>query len=290
MTNILPVSSVVASEVLTSLYPITVKSVNLNLMTQTMTRMMTLAMFSSLFSNVSILNSLSPRFAAISALQIFHILVSYKGFQNLSAGTSMTIFYTYPLFNILIENYKNGNNKNGNNKQGINKTTITMILIAMLGVFVISIPSIQESGKGKKVLIIGIIAMLLSALTESMTYHFYKDEKQLNPFDSVMTMYMFGSIALMLFYPFFMEKGINTSGDIKKLFLANLLIGVIGFTLKYYGVPRMKTDIFSVLSFVGVIMAYVFGWYFQGETITKYHIIGTILILFSINQIYGMES
>lgn len=285
MTNILPVSSVVASEALTSLYPITVKSVNLNLMTQTMTRMMTLAMFSSLFSNISILNSLSPRFAAISALQIFHILVSYKGFQNLSAGTSMTIFYTYPLFNILIDNYKNGNNKHG-----INKTTIMMILIAMLGVFVISIPNIQESDKSKKVLIIGIIAMLLSALTESMTYHFYKDEKQLNPFDSVLTMYMFGAIALMLFYPFFMEKGINTNKDIKKLFLANLLIGVIGFTLKYYGVPRMKTDIFSVLSFVGVIMAYVFGWYFQGETITKYHIIGTILILFSINQIYGMES
>lgn len=280
MTNIIPVSSLLFAESVTSLYPILIKSIDSNLLTQVFARMGTMSIASSLFASKGMLYKVisNPKFYLISVLQLIHILASYQGFKNLNAGTSITIFYIYPILNVIIKSIIKG--------EPLNKNILLLLLIAFIGVIVISIPAIiNETDKNKKMIFyIGVIAMLFSALTESITYHFYKEENQHNPFDSLITLYGFGFLLLFLFSPLFLQRN-----NIEKLIMFNLILGLIGFVTRFYSIPRVSTELYSALSFVGVVSAYIFGWYFDREQITIYHIIGTVLILFSVRGVYNLN-
>jgi len=273
MDAFLPVSSVLISESITSLYPILIKSIDSNILTQVFARMITMTTTSSIMSSENIFKKIKPRHHAISLLQLFHIFVSYVGFKNLNAGTSITIFYIYPLFNVIIDGIIK--------KQLPDLKIILLILLAILGVFTISIPSMTTNETGKKLFMIGLISMILSALTESITYHFYKEEKHENPFDSILTLYLTGTIILTTALPFFIDKK-----NLGKLIGLNFLIGIIGFYTRFYGIPRVSVELYSGLAFVGIISAYIFGWLINKEKITTHHIIGTIMILASIKGIH----
>jgi drug/metabolite transporter (DMT)-like permease len=280
-------ASVIFAESVSSLYPILIKTVDATLFSQVLVRMVTMSMVSSMFISKGLFMDVltNPKFYGMSLFQIFHIFVSYKGFSILDAGTAMTIFYTYPLMNVVI--------KNMIDKEPFDNNIMGLLGLAFLGTFIISYPSLNlKNNKNNKIFYVGLIAMLLSALTESLTYHFYKQENQLNPFDSLFSMYFIGSIIMLLFMKI-KNKNKNdnnlNSDNITKLIMFNIFIGLVAFSAKFYGLPRISTEMYSVLSFIGIISAYVFGYYFLNEKITIYHVIGTLLIMFSINGVYKLN-
>ena len=70
-----------------------------------------------------------------------------------------------------------------------------------------------------------------------------------------------------------------SAGGLGAIALFNSLIGFVGYALRFYLIPRVSTVVFSVLSFFGVISAYGFGWFFQGEVPNYTQIAGAVAII-----------
>ena len=49
------------------------------------------------------------------------------------------------------------------------------------------------------------------------------------------------------------------------MILFNALIGFIGYSMRFAAIPYVSTMIFSVLSFFGIVAAFIFGYLFEGE-------------------------
>lgn len=270
-------SKVALAEILLSMYPILAKTVKLNTLTQVLVRGTVFTIIGMLFSKLSFGEILqTPKYSIISLTHIIHIIASYLAFQRLNVGVAMAIFYMYPLVNLwlvnLVENEK------------INRSTIPYFILSILGVAIICYPSIKTKKTG---IFLGILAIIVSVLTESITYVFYKNTNDPNPFNGVITLYLFGTILMLLFAPIYLDNTI--SFDWIKLILFNGIIGIAGYLLRFYSIPRVEANLYSINLFIGVISAYIFGWYFVGEKVTIYHIIGTAMIIYSIYGIYNVS-
>jgi drug/metabolite transporter (DMT)-like permease len=61
----------------------------------------------------------------------------------------------------------------------------------------------------------------------------------------------------------------------------NGVIGAIGYWLRFYSVYRLEPSIYSILSFFGIIMAYIYGIMFDNESINWMKIAAILLIILS---------
>ena len=61
--------------------------------------------------------------------------------------------------------------------------------------------------------------------------------------------------------------------------LINGFIGAIGHYFKYYSLYNLEASSYSLLSYFGIIMAFVYGIVINNEILTLSKIIGTILII-----------
>lgn len=293
--------SVLLAETLLSLYPILIKTVNTSLFTQVIARIVTTAIVSYFFITMPIGDVINtPSYYVISLLYLIHIYVSYVGFQNLGVGVALTIFYIYPLINVLIKDLFI--------TKTIDKEVIYNFIISIIGVFLIaqgsdSPDTIQPVGvdNGQPLIsnkLMGIIAIVFAAITESLIYTFYKVESGGNPFNMLFTLTFFGAVIMSIAWwagvaplvddpnnPPFNFGGFTLSPTIIKLIVANIIMGVSGYALRFYSIHKISTEWYSILAFFEVIIGYIFGWYILGEKITKWHLAGTSLILYSVYQI-----
>lgn len=284
--------SLVSAEALMCLYPVLVKNVKTDLLTHTMVRLLTAAILSYPFASVSIGHFIGQlSYYLVSFLYVLHIYASYIGFLNLDVGVALTLFYIYPLINVLI-------NDLFIIKQ-FNLTIIYYLFISLFGVFLIT-----KNGKNKEHMTDiqphignGVLAMSVSILTESLIYTFYKTGSDTNPFNMLFSLCLVGAIVLLLVW-LYQNINPNTmtqiqtqtptgngSHQILKLIMANAILGVGGYLLRFYSIAQISTEWFSVLSFTGVIFGYLYGWIFYGEMINLSQIIGTLLIVYSVYQV-----
>jgi drug/metabolite transporter (DMT)-like permease len=276
-------SSLLLGEAIMSLYPILVRTIKTDLLTHTLTRLLTTVIICYPFISVSmgnIVGNLSHHI--VSILYILHIYASYIGFLNLDVGVALTLFYTYPLINVLIHECFLVKN--------INWHVISYFIVSFIGVFLIT--KHDTSYKSHNMYwFLGVGAMILAAISESIIYLFYKTSTDTDPFNMLFIMCFSGSIILSLIW---LYKKLTTNtpftyqNDVQipfKLFLANAILGVCGYLLRFYSLPYLTTEWFSILSFSGIIFGYLYGWIFFGETINFRKIIGTILIILSVYKV-----
>jgi drug/metabolite transporter (DMT)-like permease len=64
------------------------------------------------------------------------------------------------------------------------------------------------------------------------------------------------------------------------LLLLNGIIGSIGYFLRFYSINKISVLLFSILSYFGIIMAYLYGYIFNNEKFTLQNSIITIIIIF----------
>lgn len=279
------------SEVILSLYPILIKTVPVNLFTQLFSRLLTFAGgagamakksdFVSVFGTPAALG----RTLMLGAITLLHVYVSYLAFSSLSAGVAMSLFYTYPIWNLIGAKYIFG--------EKIHEDSFKYIGIGIIGTFLISTQGIfddiqgitQNSGGA----IIGALAALGAALTESAMYFAVKTNEKSNPWSSTLELY---GGALILMVPAVLMKIVPitfswaTWGPIVAF---NFFVGLLGYALRFYTIPKVSTEIFGLLSFFGVISSFIFGYIFVKEKPSMWTIIGALLIIYATSYIEKLK-
>ncbi len=202
-----------------------------------------------------------------------HIYTSYEGFSNLDSGVSFSIFNVYPLLILLFS--------------GV--LWKPAYFLAILGLFAFVYGHYLDISNSKtnisldnKKFYFGIIMIILAAITEAIMFFMIRNVKTENSWNHVFLSYFLGSI-IMTWY-IFSNGGKN---KIKKsswytigiAILINGIIGSIGYFLRFYSSYRLDPSVYSIISYTGIITAYIYGILLNNEVLTTYKVLGTILII-----------
>ncbi|NBR61590.1 MAG: DMT family transporter [Actinobacteria bacterium] len=288
-SQLLPTLGVLYSEVILSLYPILIKTVPTNLFSQYLARFL---VFPALAIVVGGLGDFwkawgNPAAALqsilLGGLNLAHIGCSYYAFANLLPGVAVSLFYLYPIFNILAGRLFFG--------EKLTSWVIPILGLAFLGTVLLaqSAMDTQDSpgtGTGTGTNFLAIAAAIGAALTETAIFVFVKMYPRESPYYAVQSLYPTGLAALGLASilnknqaPFNLDFSMK---NWKWLLGFNALLGFTGYTSRFYSMPRLSSAIFSILSFVGVLASFLWGVVFLGQKPTQGGLIGGMLIAFAI--------
>jgi len=272
--------AVFASEAILSAYPILIKQTDASIFTQVGFRtgiFALAAMGSAIFMGQSLVN-LSPLILLGGGLlNLAHVGASYKAFTDLSAGNAMALFYTYPIMNLVAASLTLG--------ETIEPLTWMWMGVALVGAVLIA----QPSGSGWNLL--GVGAALLAAATETGIYLLFRDlPKQTLPWKRMLELYggsflLWGGLAVSGLWKG--GAGPLQMTSVVAMVLFNLLIGFVGYGLRFFTIPKISTVAFSALSFFGIIAAYIFGWLFQSEVPSWSAFAGAAAIILANSQLLG---
>lgn len=274
---------VIGSEITLALYPILIKVVPTTLATQILSRFIVYTVLGAVFASTlgggfsEIVKTLftvagSQRSLLISTLNLAHIFASYTAFTELSAGSAMTIFYTYPIWILVFASFLFG--------EQFTLTHIVLVLMAFIGTALVAEDTREEFKNGEKKPLNwkGVAAALIAALTETGIYFAVKSSKSSNPFAAVLELYAFGLVGLLAFLGMKKESIDLRSSSWTPLILFNVIVGFIGYCLRFWAIPRVPTAVFSIISFIGVVASFSWGRIFVNEVPTIKTIAGAGLI------------
>jgi drug/metabolite transporter (DMT)-like permease len=137
-------------------------------------------------------------------INIFHVASSYYSFKILPSGISYTLFYTYPIFNILGQTiFKN---------EKINTMNYLYIAISIIGVYLIYNNKDKNDTNKKEQFItinddmtitsetLGMFSGIISAFTESLIYYMVKtDLSSVSPYIQILKTYLLGGILSVVY-------------------------------------------------------------------------------------------
>ena len=124
----------------------------------------------------------------------------------------------------------------------------------------------------------GVLMVLLAALTEAFIYFIVRRIKTFNNWNHLFLSYLLGGIVLTLYY-FKKIKKIEIRDTLTASMGINILIGLIGYLLRFYATTRLNTKIYASLSYFGIIMSYIYGILLNKDKLTLRKVIGTLLIV-----------
>jgi drug/metabolite transporter (DMT)-like permease len=265
-------SIVIGSEIVLALYPILIKLVPTNLWTQLLARFLVYTVLAGFLADWSNIREtwLTAAGASTSlffgSLTLVHVFLSYFAFSRLPAGEAMSLFYTYPVWNLIGAAFLYG--------ESFSPLAIGLVLLSLVGVYFVT--KKEETDK-TSLDWQGILAGLGAALTESLMY-FVVRTKSPNPFYSILQLYPGGLLPLVA--GIFLQKApISTEGSVwLPLILFNALVGFAGYALRFYAIPKVTTIVFSLLTFFGVIASFGWGYLFAEETASTSAMLGALMI------------
>ena len=278
--NVAQNALVIVSEVLLSAYPLLIKLVDTTVFFQTGLRMMLYTVLAFLAAkgtgtSLSGLELFTAETVGSGLLNLVHVLSSYAAFSALSAGNAMALFYTYPIWNLVGAWILHG--------ERIALEAVPWLGLALAG----TVALVQPTSTNWTLL--GVLAALTAALTETGIYLWFKgDGKETDtaPWPKMLQMYGSSSLAWIMaaiVLGIVGYLGLSTysvsGGGLAAILLFNTLVGFVGYALRFYMIPKVSTIVFSSLSFVGVVSAYLFGWVGAGEVPTLLQMGGAAAII-----------
>jgi drug/metabolite transporter (DMT)-like permease len=288
MGSIQPTLSVLYSELVLSLYPVLIKSVQTNTFTQILARFLVFPALALAFGSTNDFRLIwgNPYEAFVGILNnvfnLLHIAVSYLSFKELPVGTAISIFYLYPIFNVIAGALLF--------QEGLSFLSIISILIAFYGVYLITTSHDKEDKQKSKKYEFGIVMGVLAAITETLIFVFIRSNKdaQASPFYAVNHLYPAGLAGLLL-YAIYHPNLVDTSSiSWSKILGFNAFLGFTGYIARFYAIPRIPTLVFSLLSFIGVFFGYLWGIVFTKDVVTARGVLGSTLIAGSIGVLRYM--
>ena len=285
-----PTLSVIYSELVLSLYPILIKSVQTNIFTQILARFLVFPALALAFGSAYDFRAIwtNPYEAFVSILHnlmnLGHVTVSYLSFKDLPVGTAISLFYLYPIFNLIAGSVLF--------REELPLIAIPLIAIAFYGVYLIATSKTDDkTAKEQKKYNMGVLMGILSAITETMIFIFIRSntDAQASPFYTVNHLYPVG-LVLLAGYSLFHPNLVDTSSmNWAKLLGFNALIGFTGYIARFHAIPRIPTIVFSLLSFIGVTFGYLWGILFTNDKPTMRGIAGSTLIAATIALLRYLE-
>lgn len=278
-------AAVFFSETVLSLYPILIKKVPTNLDTQTLSRFLIYPIAALIVGGLRPLsNAYSHGIAkniGLGAINVGHIASSYLAFQQLPAGIAMSLFYTYPLWNLIGASLVFG--------EPFPWHLFPILLIALGAAAIIAFSRTEnEKKQGKEVNWLGVGAALAAALTETLIFLSVKSEPKETPFFSVHQIYL-GGLPILIGYLIWKSWKNEEKGQQQPtidwsfktwlpLLLFNGLLGFTGYCLRFWSIPRLSTLLYSVLSMFGVLAAFTWGHFLADEPVQGQGLIGAIVL------------
>lgn len=281
--SISPTTQVLGSEAILALYPILLRTLPTNLFTQWFARFLTFPLLATLAEPKPFRWSITTLVAGV--INLVHIGASYVCFRLLPAGIALSVFYLYPIFNLLAGALFLGDR--------LTPLVAVLVLLAVAGVYLLatSEPSAtatqeptatatqepsatQEPFKEPKdpedphATTKGIVAGVVAALTETLLYLYIRiDPAAASPFHAIQQLYPVGLSVLLValaLRPALLDLRPQT---LVPLLAFNALIGFTGYAVRFHAIPHVSTLVFSLLSFVGVVFGYLWShWLTTDET------------------------
>ncbi len=282
-----PQAITIGSEITLALYPILVKLADQNLFRQLVARFATFFAAACAFCIATggtkdlVSALLNPSLTiGLGIIYIIHVATSYYAFKELDAGTAMSLFYTYPFWNLLAGVIFFG--------EKISPVSIILLIISIIGVYLVSKP-VEENftgqGQGQQYNWQGIAAGLLSALTETAVFiamRLLSVKEPASPAAFIASHTVLGTVLAAVLPAILPDvKTTMLSGTSTRwmnMILFNAIIGFGGYALRMYVIPRLSTSTFSILSVIGAAAAFFWGWLYAEETPTLQKLIGAGLI------------
>jgi drug/metabolite transporter (DMT)-like permease len=288
----------ILAEIALALHPILIKEVPSTLTSQLLARLGTYGTLSLALASPDEREetwgsvSSAGSSIALGLMNIVHIASSYISYALLPAGSALALFYTFPFMNILAGALFLGDT--------ISWWMLPLMLVAFAGVLLIAQstrdseveePAMKSDTQFKGVGW-GVAMALISALTETLIFLVAKVPRQgHSPWLSMSRLYPGALLALLAW--------IGTTGRFSELAIPgtswakllgfNILVGFIGYSLRFFSIPLLPTAIFSILTFIGVVAGYGWGMIFSNEIPKMTSLIGAGLITGSLGilQTFG---
>lgn len=266
----------ITAEIALALYPILIKQVDVSLFSQLVARLGTYSVLTGLFSSqADRMASWGSGMAALKStgiglMNLIHIAASYISYKHLPAGTALALFYTYPFLNILAGSLFLG--------EAFDWKLVPYFLLAFVGVVLISKYTTEEgfsegkdekdgkdSNQQKRNVPFGIFMAGLSAITETLIFLVVKTDSSSTPWTSMLKLYPAGLLGL-LGVSMVSKQSIAPLAKWVPLLLFNIFVGFLGYSLRFFSIPRLSTAVFSLLTFIGVAAGYGWGLLYANET------------------------
>jgi len=281
------------SESLLSMHPIMMKYINLNIESKIWNRTFWYIVISLFFVNWQFIidNLFTYNVFLLTIIIVAHLYFTHRGFLLLESGVGYTLYYTYPIMIILMADIK------------LDYKTIMILIALIIGIILIydkigfnnnnklkNNDNINDDKKNINDNISehykheGIISVLLCAFTEALIYFIVKRIKSDNNWNQLFLSYIYVLIIYTIYIVYKYNKGefiINDNyiENFKKISYFNIIIGTFGYYLKYYAIYNLNPLLYSVLSYFGIITAFIYGIIINNDKISFRKILGALIII-----------
>jgi drug/metabolite transporter (DMT)-like permease len=294
MATALAGASIVGAESILALTPIVIKKSPLDPISAIWSRTVSSAVLGWLLTgDRHVQKSELLRSGALGGVNLLHIASSYESFRNLPAGQAMSLLYTYPLWNLVFGALFIG--------EKILPAEFAAMAVAVVGAALLNTdPGVTaESGlKRAPQPRWGLLMGLIMALTESGMHTLMRSLRWTDPAKGVwvLSTSATGWLAALTGIQKLMDHThFSAAGTWLDAFWLTVFHSVTmfsGYWLRFYAIPRLSTVTYSILSYAGLLAAYLFGLLFLGERPGWISAAGAALILGAglALQVWGGES
>ncbi len=206
------------------------------------------------------------KFSVLSSFRIYLFIMAYV---LTSVGNAVVLFYTYPIFTLLLANRLLG--------EQMNKKQIGLMLFAFLGlVIVYSNKTFSFSDSD----FLGMFSAIGAAIV--FAYVVILMKKTNLDYERNEVLFYQNLSGMILFLPFFLMDIGNIS--LKNVSLGigyGMAIGVVTFSLFMVGLKYMKASITSSLMYLEIPSTMILGYFILGESLSWNVIIGGSFIILS---------
>ena len=172
----------------------------------------------------------------------------------------------------------------------IKQDDVISLGIVIVGLLIMQYQKIFEELKFETSYLLPIILLIIAQIINAYCIISLKKYEDLTSADQVQLINFSGQTItiviiylIFLFYPSkFLNIKKNDTSEIIKFLLLVITIGYTGLTLNYTALKNLSENRYTLISSSYVILIVLLSWLFLGESISIYHIIGSIIIIFGL--------
>jgi drug/metabolite transporter (DMT)-like permease len=277
-------AAAVAAESVLALTPIAIKKSPLDTVSTVWSRILSSAVLGFMLSSDHLVKQTElVSVATLGLTNLVHVASSYESFRHLPAGQAMSILYTYPFWNLVFESVFRG--------QTVTASQLGIIAGAMGGSVLMNMDSHAVAAASPTVAnpnpVWGTVMAFLMAFTESGMYTIIKSLGWTDSAKLVWVLNTGASIWLAIVSLVFMTSSEpSKSSQTARVWSYDMLVLTAfhsislfsGYWLRFYAIPRLSAVTYSMLSYSGLLAAFLYGALFVGETPGALSFVGAAII------------